>query len=375
MRVLHVINALAEGGPEHQLRLLVRRLPHDSEVVTLSRSGAVAADLRAHGVPVHELRTRRGHELAAVAPLRRLIRRGGFDLVHTHVHRACVAGRFAARLAGVPWVVATEHHLDADAAAGPLYLAGERLGRVTIAASAVIARRLRGWGVPDDRIALIPKAVAADEFRFDPGLRQTVRRRLGIAPDAPVIGGVGRLAPGERFDLLIRAVGQVPGATLLLVGDGPARQSLERLAEIEGVAGRVRFAGAVGHAREMLCAMDVFASPGEQTFGLVVLEAIAAGLPALYARCEPLEQGDGVRDCRRLTAHDPESLPRALRAELLCLAERRGARLPARTAGRAYDADRLAGAVERVYARLSSTLPSSTTRRTVGNRSIRLRPR
>src|SRR4051794_6237809 len=354
MRVLHVISGLAEGGPEHQLRLLVRRLPHESEVVTLSRPGAVAEALRAGGTTVHQLDDRRelGNQpsFATVVGLRRLIRRGHFDLVHTHVHRACVPGRFAARLAGVPRVVATEHDLTGEA--GRFYRAGERLGRVTIAATSSVADRLRGWGVPDARIAVIPKAVAADEFTFDPAIRDAVRARLGIPAGAAVVGGVGRLEPGERFDRLIRAVGEVPGATLLLVGDGPARDALGRLAAIEGIADRVVFAGAVAHAREMLCAMDVFASPCERTYGLVVLEALAAGLPALYARCEPLDTPaapvDGVK---RLTPHDRESLPRALRVELLCCQERGFRRLPARTAGTRYDADHLADEVDRVYRR------------------------
>jgi glycosyltransferase involved in cell wall biosynthesis len=361
MRVLHVISALAEGGPEHQLRLLVGRLPHESEVVTLSPPGAVADALRAAGTTVHEIGDRHEtgdrHDLAAVGPLRRLIRHGRYDLVHAHAHRACVPGRFAARLAGVPRVVATEHggpapgpHCPDLLVPGPLYRIGERLSRVTIAASATVASRLREWGVPADRIEVIPKAVAAGEFRYDPRLRAAARSRLGIAPGAPVVGAVGRLEPAERFDRLIRAVAEAPGATLLLVGDGPYRAALEQLAAIEGITDRIRFAGAVGHTREMLCAMDVFASPSETTFGLVVLEAIAAGLPALYARCEPLEEA-AVEGARRLTPHDRESLPRALRAELLCVAERGGTRLPARTAGSRYDADRLAGDVDRVYRR------------------------
>jgi glycosyltransferase involved in cell wall biosynthesis len=354
MRVLHVISALAQGGPEHQLRLLVRRLPHESEVVTLSPPGAVADVLRAGGTTVHELGDR--HDLAAVAPLRRLIRHGRFDLVHAHAHRACTPGRFAARLAGVPRVVATEHGTAGPA--GHLYLAGERLGRVTIAASDTVADRLRDWGVPGERIEVIPKAVAAGEFRYDPRLRAAARSRLGIAPGATVVGGVGRLEPGERFDRLIRAVAEAPGATLLLVGDGPSRGALAQLATIEGIADRVLFAGPVGHAREMLCAMDVFASPSENTFGLVVLEAMAAGLPALYARCEPLEERVArVEGAQRLTPHDRESLPRALRAELLCVAERHGARLPARTASSRYDADRLACDVDRVYRRTVLSQP------------------
>ncbi|MFI5896631.1 glycosyltransferase [Actinoplanes sp. NPDC051513] len=369
MRVLHVISTLSAGGPEHQLRLLVSRLPHESEVVTLSPPGAVAAALRAGGTTVHELSGRR--DLATVGPLRRLIRRGRFDLVHTHMRRASVPGRFAARLAGVPRVVATEHQLAGEngrlrdvldsghPATGhgerrgrfhdQLYLAGERLGQVTIAASPAIAAQLQGWGVPESRIAVIPKAVDAGEFRFDPGLRATARARLGIAPGAAVVGGVGRLEPTERFDRLIRAVGEVPGATLLLVGDGPARDALEKLAAIEGIADRVVFAGPVAHAREMLCAMDVFASPSEETSGLVVLESLAAGLPALYARCEPLGPRPTVEGVKRLTPHDRESLPRALRAELLCCEERQFHRLPPRTASSRYGADHLADEVARVY--------------------------
>jgi glycosyltransferase involved in cell wall biosynthesis len=358
MRVLHVITTLAEGGAEHQLRLLVGRLPHDCEVVTLTPSTAdpAVAMLRAAGTPVHELLSRGDRDLTAVARLRRLIRLGRYDVVHTHLHRACLQGRLAARLAGVPQVVATEYHLGGAVRAG--YRAAERLGRVTIAVTPAIAGRLRAHGVPDRRITVIPKAVDGDEFRYDPALRAAARNRLGIAPDATVVGGLGRLEPGKRFDRLIRAVGQVPGATLLLVGDGSARTALERLAVIEGVADRVHFTGAVAHPREMLCAMDVFASPDSETFGLVVLEAIAAGLPAVYATCLPLEElaaaGKAVGGTERLTPHDRESLPRKLRTEVLCLAERQGARLPPRAAGGRYGADRLAAAVGAVYERVTA---------------------
>ncbi|MFC3990482.1 glycosyltransferase [Actinoplanes siamensis] len=363
MRVLHVISTSAEGGAEHQLRLLLHRLPHDSEVVTLAPPGAEARAIAADGIPVHELNSDRDTDLAAIVRLRRLIRRGRYDLVHTHLYRACVQGRIAARLAGVPHVVATEHHLGRPGATrlGPLYLLSERFGEMTIAATAAIAERLRARGVPAERIATIPRAIDPAEYRFDPTLRAAARARLGVADDVPVIGTIGRLTPAKRFDLLIRAVAEVPGAVLLLAGDGPARPALEQLAIIEGVAGRVLFAGTVRHPREMLCAMDVFASSDRHTWGLAVLEAIAAGLPAVYATCPPLEERSAartpVRGTHRLSPHDPESLPRALRAEVLCLRERHGARLPARTAGLRYDADHLAAAVSRLYERLSLTEP------------------
>jgi glycosyltransferase involved in cell wall biosynthesis len=370
MRVLHVITGLAAGGAEHQLRLLVRRLPYDCEVVTLSHPGTVAAAIRADGTTVHELTMTSNHDVSVVGQLRRLIRAGDFDLVHTHLYRACVHGRVAARLAGVPNVVATEHSLGdgviegrrASTAVRALYVASERLGQATIAVSEAVAGRLRAWGVPDARISVIPNGIDPAEFRYDAALRRSARARLGIAPDALVIGGVGRLEPSKRFDRLIRAVREVPGVTLLLVGDGSARAALQQEAARHGVTDRVVFAGAVSHVREQLCAMDIFASPSDQeTFGLAVLEALACGLPAVYAVCPPLDElaaAAGERGAatapgaRRLTRYR-EALPRTLRAELACLSERGGARLPVPAVVDNFDSTRLAASVGQLYERIA----------------------
>jgi hypothetical protein len=137
--------------------------------------------MRAGGTTVHELGTGRG--TATIVGLRRLIRHGRFDVVHTHLYRACVQGRFAARLAGVP--AGGRHRVPPERAAhrGPpglgraraLYLAGERLGRVTIAVTPAVAGRLRAWGVPDARITVIPKAVDAGRVPLRPALRAAVR--------------------------------------------------------------------------------------------------------------------------------------------------------------------------------------------------------
>ncbi|MFG1991197.1 glycosyltransferase [Actinoplanes sp. NPDC048988] len=360
MRVLHVIGARPGSGAEHQLRLLLGRLPYDGHVLTLGPAPPV---LRATGATLHEWPTTRDRDLGAIRRMGRLIREGRFDVVHTHLFRACVQGRVAARLARTPRVVATEYHADEGrrTAAGvrALYLAGERHSGVTVAAAPAVADRLRRWGVPLDRVTVIPKALDAGEYAFDPALRSAARARLRIPPGTPVVGAVGRLEPERRLDTLIRAVAEVPAATLLLVGDGPARVALQLLAGIEGVSDRVLFAGPVEHPREMLCAMDVFASPSRGTFGLAVLEAIAAGLPALYAACPPLEEMTAARTpvehTRRLTPHDPESLPRALRAEVLCHLERYGARLPPRTLPDRYRANRMAADVNELYERVAAS--------------------
>ncbi|MGW0583574.1 glycosyltransferase, partial [Streptomyces sp. NPDC002920] len=147
MRVLHIITGLGVGGAEQQLRLLLRHLPVECEVVTLTNPGAVAAGLTEDGVRVVDLGMAGNRDLGALPRLVRIVRSGGYDLVHTHLYRACLYGRVAARLAGVRAIVATEHSLGDSQLEGrrlsagvrALYLAGERLGRATVAVSPAVA--------------------------------------------------------------------------------------------------------------------------------------------------------------------------------------------------------------------------------------------
>ncbi|MBE1531767.1 glycosyltransferase [Actinomadura algeriensis] len=313
-RVLHVITGLEHGGAERQLALLLPHLhrpdaahpPVTCEVVSLTRGGAVGAEIAATGVPVHELDMGGNRDLSALPRLVRLIRRGRYDVVHTHLYRACVYGRIAARLAGIgpgrpaPRIIATEHSLGDGHLEGrrttrgvrALYLATERLGSLTVAVSPTVARRLHAWGVAPGRVAVVPNAVDAPAFAYDPARRAATRAALGIAPDEPVVGAVGRLVPTKRFDLLIEALARpaLDAARLLVVGDGPQRDGLARLAAARGVEGRVILAGATADVAGALAAMDVFAAPSvQETFGLGVLEALAAGLPVLYTTCPALD--------------------------------------------------------------------------------------
>ncbi|MFJ3665261.1 glycosyltransferase [Streptomyces sp. NPDC090106] len=327
MRALHVITGLGVGGAEQQLRLLLRHLPVDCDVVTLTNPGTVADGLVADGVRVTHLGMAGNRDLAALPRLVRQIRAGGYDLVHTHLYRACVYGRLAARLAGVRAVVATEHSLGDSQMEGRrltrgvrgLYLASERLGRSTVAVSPTVADRLRRWGVPEPRIEVVPNGIDLPRFRFDPIERLRTRRRLGLPEDAYVVGGIGRLAAGKRFDVLIRALARLPeDCWLLLVGGGAEESVLRRTAREAGVMDRVLFTGerpAVPDGSPgpglpaLAAAMDLLASPSpEEAFGLAVVEALASGLPVLYASCPAVEDlpAPAAPAARRVRGGDEE---------------------------------------------------------------------
>ena len=159
---------------------------------------------------------------------------------------------------------------------------------------------------PRDVLAQLPSGVDADAFH--PGADGAgVRRRLGLT-DRPVVVCVSRLVARKGQDVLIRALPEVrrrvPDAALLLVGGGPARSRLERLAREVGVADHVRLTGSVPWPElpDHYGAGDVFAMPCRsrlgglevEGLGIVFLEAAAAGLPVVAGRSGG--SPDAVRD-------------------------------------------------------------------------------
>jgi alpha-1,6-mannosyltransferase len=157
-----------------------------------------------------------------------------------------------------------------------------RLSDVTLAASEFAARELAHWGV--DAVERVTLGV--DTTHFTPARRvqrNAVRARLGVV-DGPLVGFVGRLATEKQVDVLVHAwptVARQTGATLVIVGDGPQRVRLARLAEGQRVVmlphetDRNRLA-------DLLAALDLYVSPAPfETFGLAVCEAMACGVPVV----------------------------------------------------------------------------------------------
>ena len=325
MKVLHVITGLDAGGAELQLAMILRRTRHEADVVTLYNPGPVAEKIRAQGTSVRDIGMKSNTELGALLRLRKIIKEGRYDVVHTHLYRAQIYARPAARLAGTPVVLTTEHsigetHIERrkmTRGVQALYLASEKFSDATIAVSDIVKDRLLRWGVRRGKITVIPNGVDTDELGFDPAARGQVRAQFGIAPDTYVIGALGRLDPNKRVDLTMEAAAPMLGerCKILVIGRGEDQARLEAAAQRLGVTEHVIFGGYQSDTTAMLAAFDLYvAASVQETFGLSVLEALASGLPVLYTTCPAL---DGIQTERaRMVAGTADALRDEIRKEI-----------------------------------------------------------
>ncbi len=288
IRVLQLLTSTALGGGPRQVVHLVRHLPAGEFQVSAAGppDARFAADLRAVGVELAEV---------AVDSLRafpvtlrraaRLVRDTRADVVHTHGKGAGLYGRLAARLAGVP-SVHTFHgiHYESYSPAGQsVYLALERtLARVThtvINVSATQDAEAQHLGLArPGRSAVVVNGIDVAELDARPARQIASLRRH---PDDPVVGCVARFDPIKNHETLVSALALVsrrhPTAVLLLIGEGPEKARIDRLAGDLNV--RVVSPGSIGWEANVYANCDLYATASsKEGLPLAPLEAMASRL-------------------------------------------------------------------------------------------------
>ncbi|HSZ58795.1 MAG TPA: glycosyltransferase [Tepidisphaeraceae bacterium] len=298
LRVAHIVLSLDVGGLERVIIELAReggRLGQDVSVICLERRGVLADEVEMAGGRVFSLDKPPGVKPAMVGKIRTLLAELRPEVIHTHQIGALLYAGPAARRAGVPVVVHTEH---INNIAKPLTRARRVRSRVLwwlaaryavrfICVSSDIAQAATTL-VPASKVRVVANGIDTSAFE-NCGPRALIRKQFGIPPAAIVVGTIGRLHEVKRQDLLIRAFSQVSrqfdAAHLLLVGDGPEREALKSLVRELGLSDCVHFAGYQSQPQSFLQAMDLFAlSSRLEGMPLVVLEAWAAHLPVIASR-------------------------------------------------------------------------------------------
>jgi glycosyltransferase involved in cell wall biosynthesis len=293
LRVLTVVDSLAPAGAETVAIRIALGLDPSRFVSTIcstrpSPPEAVAA-VRSAGIDVLELRRTSRADLRGWLPLLRLLRSGTVDIVHSHKFGSNLWLALLSRFANVPVVVAHEHSWSYDGS--PLRRLADR-ELVARAATMMVAvspadrmRMIELERIPADKVLLVPNGTA----ETTPGDGTRIRRELEIPPDAPVAGTVCGLRPEKEVDTALRAVSRLavdrPGLRFVVVGDGPERAALERLAEDLAVPAHFLGRRPNEEMPDLLAAMDVVVcSSRREGMPLAVLEWMAAGKAIVATR-------------------------------------------------------------------------------------------
>lgn len=334
IRVLHVVQNLNYGGMERLLADIVRgtdRARFDVHVLCLEYFGHFAEGLDRHAT-LHLLGRQPRYSIVWPRTLIERIRDIRPDVVHSHSGVWYKTAR-AARAAGVPLIIHTDHgRAEPDPWRCRFFDArASRRTDIVVAVSEPLAVYLRRGIVPRDvPIRVILNGVDTAWFRPRPDDGR-LRRALGLAPDVPIIGSIGRFEWDKGYDLVVEAFARLrtqwdasrPAPVLVLAGEGTQRPDLERRIANHGIGDAVHLLGWRDDADTLLPAFSIFtlASRIEGT-SISLLEAMSTGVRPVVTAVggNPNVVGDALRYVL-VPPEDPDALARAW-AEVLADPER-----------------------------------------------------
>jgi glycosyltransferase involved in cell wall biosynthesis len=297
-------DSFRRGGTERQFVRLVRGL--DRTQYCLRRCGPLLSEVESLGVSIVEFPINSLHSFQAAKlflQLVRLLHREQIQIVHAFDFYTSVFAVPAARIAGVPVVLASRREL--------LNLRSpwqQRAIRVAcrLATGVVVNSRAAGCDLDSlksgsrRRIDVLPNCIDLQEFetRLSPG---EVRRELGLSSRSIVIGALGNLRPEkdlETFLLAARGIlDAIPSAEFLVIGDGPAGDKLKLLADDLHLSDSVRFLGERSDVPDLLATLDILVmSSYSESLPNAILEAMAMGKPVVATNVggvpELVEEGE-----------------------------------------------------------------------------------
>ena len=300
--ILHVIHHLVTGGMENGLVSLINNLPSSSyrhAIVCIEDHSDFRHRLTRPDTEVLEMKRSQIGTWRMRYRLFRTFRRLKPAIVHSR-NKSGLDALLPARLAGVPHCVHGEHGWDVHDLDG-LSVKEQVLRRLhapLVERYVTVSRSLRDYlvervGIRPERITTICNGVDTGKFLPAPHKPRGVLPEQLAGEGLVIIGTVGRLQPVKDQQLLLRAFAELvresgdaaATARLLVVGNGPLRDTLTQLAQSLGIAHLTAFTGDRTDVAQLLQCMDVFVLPSlAEGISNTLLEAMATGLPVIATR-------------------------------------------------------------------------------------------
>jgi lipopolysaccharide heptosyltransferase II len=285
MNILQILPSLDVGGVETGTVDLARYLVrHGHKAVVVSGGGALVRELDAVNVRHYTLPVGTKSPITVfrmIEALKQIIKNEGIDIVHARSRVPAIIACLASKATDRAFITTAHGYYSTH-----LLSRAMSWGKYVVVASNIMAKHMaQSFGVPYDRIRLIPRGVDLSAFRF-----------RGSRPKAPgrfVVGMVSRITPLKGHADFIKAVAllnrRIPGLRAVIVGKAPKEkymEDLELLVRRLGLSSTVEFLGSRKDVPELMAGMDVLVSATvtPEAFGRSIIEAQATGL-AVVATC------------------------------------------------------------------------------------------
>ncbi len=293
LRVMFLLTSMPVGGAETLLLNLIRRLDRARivpELCCLKTLGPLGEELAAE-IPTHHGLLRGKYDIGVLWRLAKLLRARRIDAIVTvGAGDKMFWGRLAARKAGVPVILSALHSTGWPDGVGRLnrLLTGITDGFIGVAKPHG-EHLVKQEKFPAEKVFVIPNGIDVNRFRPRPECRATLRAELKLSADTPLVGIVAALRPEKNHELFLRAAALVrrerPETHFVIVGDGPERQQIERMAAVLLLKEHVHLLGTRGDTEQILAGWDAFALTSHNEANPVsILEALACEVPVVATR-------------------------------------------------------------------------------------------